>query len=469
MNWEKLLSSARLGRSEPERVQPQRSPFQRDFDRIVFSSAFRRLQDKTQVFPLAESDYVRTRLTHSLEAACVGRSLGTIIGAHILEKHGITGIHASDIGAIVAAACLAHDIGNPPFGHSGEDAIQHWFSTSPKAAALRLGLSPGEISDFTRFEGNAQGFRILVRLQMPDNPGGLQLTCATLGAFAKYPIDSQVPATDRKSASAKKFSFFHSEARLFCEVAEKTGLLPWREGSGAKSAGEGSGGAVGGGCCTRWRRHPLAFVVEAADDICYRIVDFEDGVRVGILQYEEVRDAFVRVIGDPSIVQRAERMQGEKERIEFLRALAIGRALDQVADVFVRNEEALLQGEFDQPLIACTEVAEPLDAIVKRSRETIYGSPRGVEIESAGFEVIGGLLDLFVEAVEECAGSDGKPSARSRKLLQLVPEQFIGVDRVPAQDAYTRLQRMTDFVSGMTDSYAVGLYKKLRGISLPGQ
>ncbi len=466
MDWAKLLSPARLGKEAAEARHPERSPFQRDFDRIVFSSAFRRLQDKTQVFPLADSDYVRTRLTHSLEAACVGRSLGTSIGTQLFERHRLPeGVYPSDIGDIVAAACLAHDIGNPPFGHSGEDAIRHWFLTSPQARALHPALAEtpgqsgqsgqsGQYNDFARFEGNAQGFRIVTRLQMPDNRGGLQLTCATLGAFAKYPVDSRLPAAERKSASTKKFSFFRSEAALFGEVAEKTGLLP-REGS------------VNG--CEGWCRHPLAFVVEAADDICYRLVDFEDGGRIGLLRYEEVRDAFAAVIDKPGTLKHAETIRSEKERLEFLRANAIGRAVAQSADVFMANEAALLAGEFEQSLIDCTPASAPLKAIVRRSRETIYASPRGLEIEAAGFEVIGGLLDLFVEAVEAVAAKGPDASPRWRNLLMLVPEQSVGAGRVPAPDVYTRLQRMTDFVSGMTDSFAVNLYKKVRGISLPGE
>ena len=353
---------------------------------------------------------------------------------------------------------MAHDIGNPPFGHSGEDAIQHWFQTSKVAEALHGQLSKEDFNDFDRFEGNAQGFRILTRLQMPDNPGGLQLTCATLGAFAKYPIDSGLPPGERKRASAKKFSFFHSEAALFGEVAERTGLLPMSGGCAGKENDS----------ATRWCRHPLAFIVEAADDICYRLVDFEDGVRVGVLSYEEVRDAFLGLTGqEEKFRKRLEVMSGNKERIEFLRAIAIGRVLDQVTDVFIDHEDDLLSGCFDQPLIHCTAAAAQLEAIVKRSRGTIYASPRGLEIEAAGFEVIGGLLDLFVGAVENAVA--GKPSPRSRKLLQLIPEQFVGPHFVPAPDAATRLRRITDFISGMTDTYAVGLYKKLRGISLPGQ
>jgi len=451
MHWERLLSPARLSKRDVEPLQSQRSPFQRDFDRVVFSSAFRRLQDKTQVFPLAESDYVRTRLTHSLEAACVGRSLGTAIGAHIVERHRLAHVHSSDIGAVVAAACLAHDIGNPPFGHSGEDAIRHWFATSPQAERLHPELkeNPAHFNDFKNFEGNAQGFRILTRLQMPDNHGGLQLTCATLGAFAKYPVAShpERDPSDRR-ASTKKFSFFHAEAELFAEVAERTGLLP-------------------GG--TGWRRHPLALIVEASDDICYRLVDFEDGVRLRLISYEEASEAFVEVIGERKYLDIAARMHGIEERIEFLRAVAVGKALEQVTAVFVANEEAILAGKFEQPLIQCAQVAEPLEAIVRRSRKNLYANPRGLEIEAAGFEVIGGLLDLFVEAVEALAVKETKSfSPRWRNLLQIVPEAFIGRGGKPAPDAYTRLLRMTDYVSGMTDSQAVSLYKKLRGISLPG-
>jgi len=449
MQWEKLLSPARLGRGAPETPQPQRSPFQRDFDRMVFSSAFRRMQDKTQVFPLAESDYVRTRLTHSLEAACVGRSLGTAVGAALQDCP--PGIHPSDVGGIVAAACLAHDVGNPPFGHSGEDAIRHWFLTSPHAAQMRARLTDEEAADFERFEGNAQGFRILTRLQMPDNHGGLQLTCATLGAFAKYPLASSVrPGAGEGGASTKKFSFFRSETEFFEEVAEQAGLI--RRGD------------------AWWCRHPLAFVVEAADDICYRLVDFEDAVRLGLLRYEEVRDAFAEVIGSRKDVERAESgMAGEKERIEFLRAQAIGKSIEEVTRVFAENQEALLAGEFEQPLIECTRMAQPLHAIAQRSIGSIYQSPRKVEIEAAGFEVIGGLLDIFVEAAEDCARDPQKASPRSRTLLCMVPEQFIGPGRRPSPTPYTRLQKITDFVSGMTDSHAVSLYKKLRGISLPGQ
>jgi dGTPase len=452
MQWPKLLSSQRLGSASGAGTEPQRSPFQRDSDRVIFCSAFRRLQDKTQVFPLAENDYVRTRLTHSLEVASAGRSLGTIVGAAIVERGELPGFHASDFGAVVSAAALAHDLGNPPFGHSGEDAIRVWFETSKVAQDARTMLKKNEQEDLARFEGNAQGFRLITRLQMPDNPG-LRLTCATLGTFTKYPIESLVPdkAQIHEGASTKKFGFFQSEREFFTEVAVKCGLLrrsplhSW------------------------WARHPLSFLMEAADDLCYRLVDFEDGFRLGHLEYEEVRDRFVRVIGKEEVRAKAEQMREEKERIEFLRALAIGAAVQQTAELFLAKEDEIMAGDFDEPLIDHIPAGKELEEIKARSVETIYSTVRGVEIEAAGFAVLGGLLDDFVAAVSDVARRGKHASPRSKKLLRLVPEQSLGPGRDPDQSPYQRLLRMIDFVSGMTDSYAVGLFKKIRGISLPGQ
>lgn len=452
MQWPKLLCTDRLGSAGGSGSEPQRSPFQRDSDRIIFCSAFRRLQDKTQVFPLAENDYVRTRLTHSLEVASVGRSLGAIVGAAIVERGELPGFHASDFGAVVSAAALAHDLGNPPFGHSGEDAIRVWFETSKVAQDARTMLKKNEQEDLARFEGNAQGFRLITRLQMPDNPG-LRLTCATLGAFTKYPIESLVPdkAQIHEGASTKKFGFFQSEREFFAEAAMRCGLIrrsplhSW------------------------WARHPLAFLMEAADDLCYRLVDFEDGFRLGHLEYEEVRDSFIRVIGKEGVAEKVDRMREKKERIEFLRALAIGAAVQQTAELFLEKEDAIMAGDFDEPLVDLIPAGKELEAIKARSVETIYQTTRGVEIEAAGFSVLGGLLDDLVAAVSDVARRGKHASPRSKKLLRLVPEQSLGPGREPDQSPYQRLLRMIDFVSGMTDSYAVGLFKKIRGISLPGQ
>jgi dGTPase len=434
MDWRNLLSADRLGAKKSGVPDPARPPYTIDSDRIIFCSAFRRLQDKTQVFPLADNDFVRTRLTHSLEVASVGRSLGARVGAEIVRKHGLASeYHASDLGAIVSAAALAHDLGNPPFGHSGEDAIQHWFLHSPVAREIKKELTDLQRADVEKFEGNAQGFRVITRLQMPDNPG-LRLTCATLAAFSKYPRES----------------LFQTEREFFEEVAERTGMLSRA------------------GCKGSWHRHPLAFLVEAADDICYRLVDFEDGFRLKHLDYETVFEAFLAVTGDPKDRERAERMADEKERIAFLRAKAIGAAIEQTAEVFLQNDEAMLNGDFDQELLELIPCAKPLKRIKDVSKHTIYSTVRGVEIEAAGYEVLGGLLDVFFGALEDVARLGPSASSRSRKLLQLVPKQFAGPSQQPDGCGAKRLMRILDFVSGMTDSYAVSLYKKVRGISLPG-
>ncbi|MCC8999561.1 MAG: dNTP triphosphohydrolase, partial [Candidatus Contendobacter sp.] len=215
MDWNRLLSRARLGVSRQRHDSEARTDFQRDFDRIVFSSAFRRLQDKTQVFPLSQSDYVRTRLTHSLEVSSVGRSLGTMVGDSVIRRHRLQGVYPQDFGAVVAAACLAHDIGNPPFGHAGEDAIRFWFTASATGRAVLEPLTEAQRQDFLRFEGNAQGFRIITRLQSPDNPGGMQLTCATLGAFTKYPRASALPTDPPPGIAFKKFGFYQDDQDLF--------------------------------------------------------------------------------------------------------------------------------------------------------------------------------------------------------------------------------------------------------------
>jgi dGTPase len=447
MDWLTLLSEERLGQTRKARPHdPARSEFRRDSDRITFSTAFRRLQDKTQVFPLADNDYVRTRLTHSLEVASVARSLGTRIGGEICRRHDLPGLHASDFGEIVSAAALAHDLGNPPFGHSGEDAIRHWFKTSPHAERAKEGLTADERADIELYEGNAQGFRLITRLQMPDNPGGLRLTCATLGAFTKYPRESSV-VPDRRGASSKKFGFFQSERDLFAEVAETCGLL-CRQPQAAW-----------------WARHPLAFVVEAADDISYRVVDLEDGFRLNHVSYEQGEHLYRAVLTTGHLPKPLQNIATETHRIQFLRTQAIGSAIDACAELFLAREAEILAGTFDESLIDAIPNHGAWQEIIRVSKERIYNTPRGVEIEAAGFEVLGGLLDVFVSALNEFS----QHPARSKKLLQLVPAETLGPGREPLASAYERLLRMLDFVSGMTDSYAVSLYKKVRGISLPGQ
>ena len=451
MQWQQLLSRARLGSPEPPQASSARTDFQRDFDRVVFCSAFRRMQDKTQVFPLSEVDYVRTRLTHSLEASSIGRSLGTLTGEQVIARHGLADFEAADFGGIVAAACLAHDVDNPPFGHSGEDAIRHWACNSDYGARRVAVFEGSQGEDFRLFEGNAQGFRIVTRLQNPDNVGGLQLTYATLAAFTKYPRESWLGGNRYPGISAKKQGFTAADREAFETVAETVGLLP-RDAPYAM-----------------WCRHPLAFLVEAADDISYRVIDIEDGYRLGHFSYAEVLELFWPLVPDPERQRpRLESIGDRKNRVEFLRAKVINEVIRQSVECFMDNEQDILAGRFDVPLLQELPLSAPLDALIENARARIYCAPEVVGVQAAGFQVISDLLERFSQAVDDVAEQGDGASPRSQMLIRLVPEQFIGPGRVPVDDPYLRLLRLTDFVSGMTDSYAVSLYKKVTGISLPG-
>ncbi|MDR2165499.1 MAG: dNTP triphosphohydrolase [Zoogloeaceae bacterium] len=442
-SWQRFLSTERPGAGSGPNAR-ERTAFQQDYDRIVFTSAFRRLKDKTQVFPLSRSDYVRTRLTHSLETSCAGRSLGTVIGREIIDRHRLSGVEAADFGAIVAAACLAHDIGNPPFGHAGEDAIREWFKASDLLETY--GFTSAQRADFQRYEGNAQGFRILTRLQNPSNPG-LQLTAAVLAAFTKYPRASWLEAP-LSGNGGKKFGFFQDDAPAFRQVATATGLPERMPGEA-------------------WHRHPLAYLVEVADDTCYLIVDLEDASRLGFVRVEDAEALLANLAGSSVNDGRLNRISDPKERIEYLRAKAVGCLLDEAAAVFLENEATILAGMFTGDLLESSPVVStPLQEIKKVAAEQIYVARPALEVETAGFEVLGGLLALFTAAVE--AGAGMRPTTtRERMLLKLLPLQFLGPAGKPDADPYPRLLKVADFVTGMTDSYAVDLYRKLKGIDLP--
>ena len=447
MRWPALLSHHRLG-GPPAGGGGPRTQFQRDFDRIVFSSAFRRLQDKTQVFPLAKNDYVRTRLTHSLEVASVGRSLGVLAGDHVLRAHAdlsAAGCSAGDFGAIVAAACLAHDIGNPPFGHAGEAAIQSWFKTSALGASVLARLAPEERADFERFEGNAQTFRILARLGMPDNAGGMQLTCATLGAVAKYPRSAHLPFAAPAGISAKKHNFVFADRERFAAVAQATGLLARRAGASC------------------WCRHPLAFLVEAADDISYCVIDVEDAFRAGEMRYAEIEPLYRDIVADPAAWTKAAAISTDEKRVEYLRARTIDTLVTEAAEAFAAREEAMLEGSFDEELIAVIPHANALEAFRVLARDRVYQSAVVLNLQSPGAAVLGDLLDAFVGAVEAAASGASAPGARA--ILEFLPGQFLSADGRPAADLYARVLAITDFVSGMTDSYAVAVAAKGRALA----
>jgi dGTPase len=455
LEWSKLLSGRLLGAQDNYSFDDGRSQFQRDFDRIVFCSPFRRLQDKTQVFPLPESDFVHTRLTHSLEVSCVGRSLGNIAGKVILDRHpGLKeNYYNYNFGEIVSAACLAHDIGNPPFGHSGEDAISEYFRNgNGKDFCERIG-DDKKWNDLLMFEGNAQGFRIITKLQNPNLLGGLRLTHATLSSFIKYPKESLIPKkTDTshvKSKIYKKFGFFQSEAELFKLIAEETGLKK-RENADD---------------ILWYCRNPLAFLVEAADDICYRIMDLEDGYRLGLLNYKDTYDLLYPIIKNEELRSFDERNQDDK--IGYLRAKVINSLIKEITEVFLDEEENILNGSLETDLLSMVSSGSQLEVIKKISVEKIYSYSSVVEREAAGFEVLAGLLDTFIKAVNDLA--EGRKSAKSMNHIKLFPGQFTDETGKPIDDLYLRLLNIIDFISGMTDSYAVSLYRKIKGISLPGK
>lgn len=437
--WLKLLSPDRLGAEDAAALaghSPDRSRFQQDYDRIVFTSALRRLKDKTQVFPLAQSDYVRTRLTHSLEASCVGRSLGAMVGRAIVDRHGLAPeVHPSDFGAVVAAACLAHDIGNPPFGHAGEEAIRTWFAAHPQYLD---GLDDDQRTDLLNYEGNAQGFRILTHLQNPTNPGGLQLTCAVLATFAKYPRRSHL-AQPLPGKSARKFGYFAAEADLFAQVAETVGLIPRAPGA--------------------WFRHPLTFLVEAADDTCYLVVDIEDGVQQGCVTPEHAEVLLLDLAGGEAAAGKLKYLNDPKRRIEYLRARAIGRLVDEAARVFLENEATILKGTFDQALFDVSPVGESLAVVRRVAEKQIYNARQVMEVMAAGYEVISGLLEGYV------AGACGPQTGRNQVWANLLPVDFA---QTAGDSQYLRLLQVADMIAGMTDSFAVSAYRRLKGIELPG-
>ncbi|MCC3303250.1 deoxyguanosinetriphosphate triphosphohydrolase [Sneathiella sp. HT1-7] len=442
MDWNKLLSTRRYGQDHNDPVIASRSPFHKDQDRIVFSSAFRRLQDKTQVHTLAESDYVRTRLTHSMEVASVGRSLGANAGQVIIDRH-LKGSEYSpaDFGHIVSAACLAHDIGNPPFGHFGEEIIRHWFKNGHGAAERAEGLSEDEARDLELFEGNAQGFRILTKLQNWRNAGGLRLTYATLGTFMKYPRTSIVSAPSPADSGGKKFGVMQSELRAFHEIADELGLLQR-------------------GNDDYWCRHPLAYLVEAADDICYSVVDIEDGYKLGRLGYGETEDLMLRILGDKP--KRYAEVDDPSERISYLRAKCIGRLIGEVSDIFKDCEGEILAGNFKGDLLHHSRRAKLFDEIYALCQREIYRHPERIQAELSGSEILTTLLDAFYDANLdwERFNRDGTAmNPRSSVLMTLFPDG----NENPGK-RYDWLLGITDFVSGMTDSFAVRQFREIRGI-----
>lgn len=441
MNWQQLISNKRFGLEEiHEMRKDDRSEFQRDFDRLIFSAAFRRLQNKTQVFPLPGSIFVHNRLTHSLEVSCVGRSLGDSISNRLLSKHPeLVATHVSEIGAIVSAACLAHDLGNPPFGHSGEKAISTYFSEG-KGLALKGQLSPMEWEDLTHFEGNANAFRLLTHQFLGRRKGGFVMTYSTLASIVKYPYPSIL------AGKKSKFGYFVSEMDDYLKIAEELGikrLSTERE-------------------VPLYARHPLVFLVEAADDICYQMMDIEDAYKLKLLTPRETKELYQLFLSEKQKARVDEvfrLVSDENEQIAYLRATVIGILVKECTKVFMENENSILEGTFEGALIK--HINAPLNEAYKRCTqvavEKIYRSRDVLDIELAGFHVISTLLELMIDAVQS------PDKAYSELLINRVSSQY----DIKAPTLYGKIQAVLDYISGMTDVYALDLYRKIKGNSLP--
>ncbi|WP_276132832.1 deoxyguanosinetriphosphate triphosphohydrolase [Polluticoccus soli] len=461
MNWASLYSAKRTGDRQGKTFNPDqvRNSFLRDYDRIIFSSAFRRLQNKTQVFPLPRAVFVHNRLTHSLEVASVGRSLGKSAGDALAEKYGpvnetFAEFYKYELPSVIAAACLAHDIGNPPFGHSGEDAIRTYFTTleGDSRKMVHDALSENQLKDLEKFEGNSNAFRILTNNFNEIDPGGYRLTYATLASIVKYPCAS-VEGFNKSTGliATKKSGFFDSELDVYKQIAAEL-EIPKTEGFEHV-----------------YSRHPFVFLTEAADDICYRIIDMEDAHRLHILTLYTIKELFYPFFEKESeyyntleyLDKKVNSLVDDNQKVQFIRAKWIGLMTEKLSKAFMDNEEALLAGTLQKDLMKCLPKHEQelIDRINDFSYKYIYNYKSVVEIEIAGYNVIGGLLKEFVHAVLYHG------QAKSGKLLQLVSKQF--PLKLTADSLYSDIQSIVDFISGMTDLYAIDMYRKITGINVP--
>lgn len=447
MNWEQLLSLRRFGDTHKRLRKEQnetRLGFEVDYDRVIFSAAFRSLQDKTQVIPLSKTDFVHTRLTHSLEVSVVGRSLGRIAGEKLLQKHPFLnethGYKFGDFGAIVAAAALAHDIGNPPFGHSGEKAIGEFFKHGEGKRYQSL-LSEKEYQDIIDFEGNANGFKLLTESREGVS-GGLRLSYATLGAFMKYPKES-LPKKPTTHIAAKKFGFFQSEKEFFKELAEELGLI-----------------CTSAGADITYSRHPLTYLVEAADDICYTIIDFEDGINLGLISEEYALEYLIKLVKDTINTQKYNSLTIMADRLSYLRALAINTLITDAVSVFLENEEAILKGDFEVSLLDRSRYKAQIEDIIQLSVNKIYRSPGVIEKEIAGYKIISDILEVYTKALVR--QKEGKSTNYDKLLIETLPHAY----RNTKGSTYSVLLNSCCYVASLSDSAAVHIHNKISGKQL---
>lgn len=438
MDWNQLICDRRLGMEEfHDSRRHTRSDFQRDYDRLIFSSPFRRLQNKTQVFPLPGSIFVHNRLTHSLEVSSVGRSLAHEVALRLQGKYDSPELRAKfdNLRDIVAAACLCHDLGNPPFGHSGEKTISTYFSEGP-GQSLRPLMNEREWADLVNFEGNANSFRLLTHQFKGRRAGGMAMTYSTLAAIVKY------PHTSSYAGSKGKFGFFTSEEPIYRRVASTLGIPELAPG--------------------RFARHPLVYILEAADDICYQIMDIEDAHKLGILTTDKVKELFLAFFGPErrdSMLTVMNTLEDPNEQIAYLRSGVVGAMVEASADLFIEHEDDILSSRFDNSLVGGmpAPLAEAYASCSRTAWDHIYSAPMVVDVELAGNRIISFLLDTLLQAAIH-------PERNySQLLLKVLPRQY----DTQASSIFERIQAVLDHVSGMTDVYALDLYRKLNGHSLP--
>ena len=440
-------------RSNTNDTSDARSEYQRDYDRIIFSSAFRRLQNKTQVFPLPGSVFVHNRLTHSLEVSSVGRSMGNLVGTFISENYQLTKesqeFYKYSIHDVISAACLCHDIGNPAFGHSGEDAIASYFVRHE--TDLKQYFTEAEWADLINFEGNANAIRILTQQQNGKSEGGLRLTYSTLAAIAKYPCESV--AKDKSQLHRKKFGFFQAQKEAFKTIAEKTNMILEQDSP------------------IIYKRHPFVWLVEAADDICYSIIDVEDSQRLGIIDHDKCRKLFLNLVEslDPSQIDKTKNtlksISDKNDRIAYLRAKSINLLTQKSVEVYQNNFDQIVKGEFKTALLDVIKneteqvTKRVLDEIQRFSIENIYNHRSVLEIENAGYNVMSELLSQFIPPILK---DEKERKTFEKKALRLVPAQFL----YKKGTKYQKVMGILDYVSGMTDNYATELYRRIKGIEI---
>jgi dGTPase len=444
-NWSECISYRRFG-YQSSGTTGSRSEFTRDYDRIIFLSAFRRLQNKTQVFPLPGNVFVHNRLTHSLEVASVGRSLGSIVGQALVDAHSDQ-MSEYELSGVISSACLAHDVGNPAFGHSGEKAISHFFEKHGESMingkTLKEHFSDEEWSDLTNFEGNANALRLLTRQFKGKLDGGQRLMMVTLASILKYPCASI--DVKNKETHFKKYGYFQSDKQAFNQIIDEFKL-------------KNSDDTI--------HRHPFVYLVEAADDICYRIIDMEDAHRIGILSRDQIESSFIKLLqdlGDNTERTREilDKIGDDNEAVSFLRAKIINALVVKSASVFQENRDAILQGSFKSTLMDEVQKNCPyLNEVARISVDKIYNHPSVIEVELAGYNVMDEILHVFIHAV-----LSDKKSPLQKKSVLLIPQQYnlVNDDVSP----YEKTMSVLDFVSGMTDGYATELYRKMKGIDIP--